>query len=162
MDDSNDSSSDSEDDGWVKPGHSADTTQNKATATEAEAEASEEEKELDEKSPYDDDFESASESEASNTGEARGPEADDESNAAAEERKIMSSQAARDHVFPILVSELIKENIVDGKNGARLMELFKSTKGDAVINAALDVYDVDNDMAELVDTLQRVIAREAQ
>lgn len=73
----------------------------------------------------------------------------------------MSTQAARDHVFPILVAELIKENIVDAKSGAKLLSLFKGPNGDAVINAALDVYDVDNDMADLVDTLQRVVAREA-
>ena len=154
MEDSDDSGSDSEDDGWIKLGSSTDATE---TVKEAEPEAIDDK---DEKSPYDDDFESASESEASNTGDAKGPEQDNdgEVDRAAAERKVMSSQAAREHVFPILVSELIKENIVDGKSGARLMELFKSTTGDSVINAALDVYDVDNDMAELVDTLQRVIA----
>jgi len=117
----------------------------------------------DERSPYDDDFESASESEASGVGDAKPePDSEREGDAASEDRKIMSSQAARDHVFPILVSELIKESIVDSKSGARLMELFRSSQGDSVINAALDVYDVDNDMAELVDTLQRVIARDSQ
>jgi len=95
-------------------------------------------------------------------GDAKPDDSDWEGDAAAEERKIMSSQAARDHVFPILVGELIKESIVDSTSGAKLMELFRSSKGDSVINAALDVYDVDNDMAELVDTLQRVVAREAQ
>jgi len=157
VEDSEDSSSDSEDEGWVKPSAAA----KHATQTkEAEEDASEEEK--DEKSPYDDDFESASESEASGMGDAKPDDSDWEGDAAAEERKIMSSQAARDHVFPILVGELIKESIVDSTSGAKLMELFRSSKGDSVINAALDVYDVDNDMAELVDTLQRVVAREAQ
>ena len=72
------------------------------------------------------------------------------------ERGLMSTQAAREYIFPILIAELVKENVLNPGQGAALKNLFQ--KGDAVVNAALDVYDLDSDMAELVDTLQRVVA----
>lgn len=72
------------------------------------------------------------------------------------EEGIMSSQFARNHVFPVLLSELVKEHILEPLQGEKLYDLF--SQSDAVINAALDVYDLDSDMAELVDTLQRVVS----
>ena len=72
------------------------------------------------------------------------------------ERGLMSTQAAREYIFPILIAELVKENVLNAGQGSALRSLFQ--KGDAVVNAALDVYDLDSDMAELVDTLQRVVA----
>ena len=67
---------------------------------------------------------------------------------------LMSTQAAREYIFPILLSELVKEKVLDEDDGDVLKKLFSN--GDAVVNAALDVYDLDSDMAELVDTLQKV------
>lgn len=68
---------------------------------------------------------------------------------------LMSTQSARDYIFPILIGELVKENVMSEDEGNALKDLFE--QGDAVVNAALDVYDLDSDMAELVDTLQRVV-----
>lgn len=79
---------------------------------------------------------------------------DDDDDDATDGKQLMSTQSARDHIFPILVSELSKENIISFSDGETLLSAFKN--GDVVINAALDVYDLDSDMAELVDTLQRV------
>ena len=64
-----------------------------------------------------------------------------------------AAASPRDTIFPLLVSELIKENIIRPDDGSRLRNLY-SVK-DAVISAALDVYDLDSDIGELVDTLQR-------
>jgi hypothetical protein len=74
--------------------------------------------------------------------------------------KLMTSQAAREHVFPILVAELVKEGIMVDAHGGKLLSLFQH--GNQVVKAALDVYDMDNDMAELVDTLQRLIVASNQ
>jgi len=51
------------------------------------------------------------------------------------------------------VSELIKENIIKPNDGSKLRNLYHVK--DPVISAALDVYDLDSDIGELVDTLQR-------
>jgi hypothetical protein len=71
------------------------------------------------------------------------------------EAGVMSTQSARDRIFPILIGELTKEDVLSSSEGQLLTDLFE--KGDDVINAALDVYDLDNDMAELADTMQRVV-----
>lgn len=65
----------------------------------------------------------------------------------------ITSQAARAHVFPMLIKELTKEGIIDRNDGDILIREFQNNS--AMVNAALDVYDLDSDMAELVDTLQR-------
>jgi hypothetical protein len=65
----------------------------------------------------------------------------------------MMSIAVRQSMFPLLVTELVKSNIMDLDEGQSVLSLFKS--GDDVLHAALDVYDVDSDMAELVDTLKK-------
>ncbi len=67
----------------------------------------------------------------------------------------ITSQTARDHVFPILISELVKENILSAHAGAVVMQQFGQKN--PVIGAALDVYDQSNDMAQLVDTLLEVV-----
>lgn len=79
---------------------------------------------------------------------------DEEAAAEGEEGGLMSTQSAREYIFPILLSELVKEKVLSEDDGDILKELFSG--GDAVVNAALDVYDLDSDMAELVDTLQKV------
>ena len=42
---------------------------------------------------------------------------------------------------------------INADEGSKLVQLFK--KDDPVIGAAMDVYEVEGDMAELVDTLKR-------
>ena len=72
-----------------------------------------------------------------------------------EDGGMLADQAARDHVFPILVNELIKEEIMGNEDGKTLLNLYNN--GSPVVNGALDVYDLDSDMSELVDTLQKVV-----
>lgn len=67
---------------------------------------------------------------------------------------LMSSQAARERVFPLLISELSKESIISPEDARKLYRLFVE-KND-VLNSALDVYDLDNNIAELVDTMIRL------
>lgn len=68
---------------------------------------------------------------------------------------LMVTKSARNHIFPILVNELVKESVLSSGDGSALLKRFQ--QGDEVINAALDVYDLDSDLSELVDTLQRVV-----
>ena len=65
---------------------------------------------------------------------------------------LMGSMAARQHIFPMLVSELIKEDIIAAATGSLLLSLFRSRHPE--IMAALDVYDANSDMALLVFSLQ--------
>ena len=65
---------------------------------------------------------------------------------------LITSQAARNHVFPILIAELVKESILTSKQGAVIMKHFG--EGNALISAAIDVYDRDSDLGQLVQTLQ--------
>lgn len=67
---------------------------------------------------------------------------------------LMSPQAARERVFPLLISELSKEAIISSDDARKLYRLFVE-KND-VLNSALDVYDLDNNIAELVDTMLRL------
>ena len=55
----------------------------------------------------------------------------------------------------MLVTELVKESLLSHEDGSTLMALF--SKDSPVIHAAMDVYDLDNDLGELVDTLQRTV-----
>jgi hypothetical protein len=66
------------------------------------------------------------------------------------------SPKARERMFPILLMELTKQSIVPESASQQLLERFQKT--DPIIFAALDVYDLDGDMAELVDTLARIAA----
>jgi hypothetical protein len=104
---------------------------------------------------YEDDFESVSE-----TSDAK-PEDEGSADTSAESSsKQITSSAAREHIFPILVKELVSASIMGSDKGNQLLRMFQSpTDGmGVVINAALDVYDVDQDMADLVDTLARCVA----
>lgn len=67
----------------------------------------------------------------------------------------MISRSARQHIFPILINELLKENVLNANETKKLLELFE--QDDDVVHAALDVYDLDSDLSELVDTLQRIV-----
>lgn len=66
--------------------------------------------------------------------------------------KTLAKQAARNHVFPILIQELVKETILTPTEGAIVMRLF--SQGSAPLTSALDRYDVDHDMGDLVVALQ--------
>jgi hypothetical protein len=57
-------------------------------------------------------------------------------------------------VFPILISELVKESILPSKQGALVLKMFQ--EGSALVSAALDVYDRDSDLAQLVQTLSGI------
>ena len=83
-------------------------------------------------------------------------ESDDESDGDEDEQpgNLMSTQAARERVFPLLISELSKESILSADDARKLYRLFLE-KND-VLNSALDVYDLDNNIAELVDTMLRL------
>jgi hypothetical protein len=81
-------------------------------------------------------------------------EEDDEEEA--DKDGYLSSHAARERVFPLLLSELLKENIISSGDEAVLLKMFK--EGSPVINGALDVYDLDHDMSDLVDTLQAAVS----
>jgi len=70
---------------------------------------------------------------------------------------IMSS-ATRGQMFPLLISELVKEGIMRGPDGSALMRLFMNNN--PVLQAALDVYDVEGDMAELADTMRKIASFE--
>eukprot|EP01032_Pedospumella_encystans_P013349 gene13349-15376_t len=88
-------------------------------------------------------------------------EEDDEEDEEEEEEEqdqgtsLITSQAARNHVFPILVNELVKESILTSKQGKAVMAQF--SEGSSVISAALDIYDRDSDLAHLVNTLQAAV-----
>jgi hypothetical protein len=70
-------------------------------------------------------------------------------------KTLLSTPEARDHVFPLLCSELLKSNIFNKEDCDSLVSLYSD--GWPVINAALDLYDLTGDMLDLVDTLQRVV-----
>lgn len=72
-----------------------------------------------------------------------------------ESGSLLLSQTARDHIFPILVQELIKENILSKADGRIVLQEFVA--GNPVVSSALDVYDRDNDMAVLVESLQLMV-----
>lgn len=67
----------------------------------------------------------------------------------------VTSKAARDHIFPILVNELVKESIIKPRAGNAILKLFEQR--DKQIVAALDAYDQDSDMGGLVMTLQKIV-----
>jgi len=53
----------------------------------------------------------------------------------------------------------VKEAIVSDQHGQELLGYYK--QGNDVVRAALDVFDLDQNMMELVDTLQRLIVLKA-
>eukprot|EP01039_Chlorochromonas_danica_P006084 gene6084-6700_t len=67
----------------------------------------------------------------------------------------LTSKAARRHVFPILVDELVKESLLGQQAANVVMRLFQQESAD--LTAALDVYDRDHNMAGLVDALHIIV-----
>jgi len=68
---------------------------------------------------------------------------------------LITSKSARDHVFPILVTELMKESIISRGDGKVIMQQFAANN--PAVTTALDRYDTTNDMAQLVDALQQMV-----
>ena len=66
------------------------------------------------------------------------------------------TQISREQLYPILISGLRKESIINTTEEKALMGLYHANND--VVHAALDVYDIDSDMGELVDTLKKVAA----
>ena len=67
----------------------------------------------------------------------------------------VSPQSTRNHVFPVLISELIKEGLLGASDGSSLLDLFH--KGAPSVAKALDAYDGSGDIAALLDCLQEVL-----
>lgn len=84
-----------------------------------------------------------------------GEEEDEEESPEENGNSLLLSQTARDHIFPILVQELVKENIIAKPHGRIILQEFAA--GNPVISTALDIYDRDNDMAQLVESLQQMV-----
>ena len=63
-------------------------------------------------------------------------------------------------MFPILISELVKENILSSRQGNAVMKLFSD--GSSVISAAIDVYDRNSDLGHLVQTLQNAVEQNSR
>lgn len=93
---------------------------------------------------------------ATESDEEEGDEDDEEGDEGREdEDEGLNSKAARDHIFPILVNELVKESIIKPRAGNVILKLFEQK--DKQVVAALDTYDQDSDMGGLVMTLQKIV-----
>lgn len=104
----------------------------------------------------DDEEEDDEEEDGDEEDEEDGEEGDDEEESPEENgNSLLLSQTARDHIFPILVQELVKENIIAKPDGKVILQEFAA--GNPVISTALDIYDRDNDMAQLVESLQQMV-----
>ena len=93
-------------------------------------------------------------------GDEKELEVGDEVQVGGEEGPSLTSREAREQIVPILVTELEKESLITSSDSKLLMDLFAANN--TVFNAALDVYDLDSDMAELVDTLKRICSLSPQ
>lgn len=67
-----------------------------------------------------------------------------------------TSQAARTHIFPILLTELSKHAFLSNEQAMILLTLFEHEED--IVHAALDEYDSAGDMRQLVETLTRIAA----
>ena len=81
-------------------------------------------------------------------------DSDEEEESGGEGGNLMSTQVARERVFPLLISELSKESILTPDEARKLYRMF--IEKNEVLNSALDVYDLDSNIAELVDTMLRL------
>ena len=63
--------------------------------------------------------------------------------------------ATKDASAAAVVKELVKEEIMGAEDGMALLKMY--SEGSPVINGALDVYDLDSEMGELVDTLSKAV-----
>jgi len=67
--------------------------------------------------------------------------------------KVLTS--ARNHIFPLLVSELAKANIISLTEGKNLLKLFQEQNSS--IHSALDTYDRDSDLHKLVVSMKETV-----
>ena len=86
-----------------------------------------------------------------------GDEDDDSDEYSDDENDDLVQMQAREQIFPVLIDELSKENIITETDRGVLLNLFASNN--SMLNSALDAYDVDNNLGQLVDTLRQVASR---
>ena len=86
-----------------------------------------------------------------------GDEDDDSDEYTDDENEDLVQMQAREQIFPVLIDELSKENIITETDRGVLLNLFASNN--SMLNSALDAYDVDNNLGQLVDTLRQVASR---
>ena len=82
---------------------------------------------------------------------------EDENEDSDDENDDLNQMQARDQIFPLLIDELSKENIITDTDRGVLLNLFASNN--SALNSALDAYDLDNNLGQLVDTLRLVASR---
>lgn len=58
-------------------------------------------------------------------------------------------------IFPILLNEFVKHKIFSAENAGTLRNLFD--RDDEVLIAALDLYELDHDLAGLVSSLEKIL-----
>ena len=80
----------------------------------------------DEDEDDDDEAEEDEEDADGNEDEQADDDDDDDDDELPTGRSTLTSQTARQHVFPILVAELVRENIIGKKEGSSIMDQFNS------------------------------------
>jgi DNA mismatch repair ATPase MutL len=121
---------------------------------ELDDEEDEEDNEDDDEDGDDDDDDDDANGGDDDEDEEDGNEAKNRKNSAGDDGRLLS-QSARDHIFPILVQELAKENIVTKADARIILQEFAASN--LAILDALNSYDRDNDMGQLVESLQQVV-----
>jgi hypothetical protein len=58
-------------------------------------------------------------------------------------------------LFPVLLNEFVKHKIFSAENAATLRQMYG--RNDEVLVAALDLYELDRDLAGLVDSLEKIL-----
>ncbi len=74
----------------------------------------------------DDDEAEEDEEDADGNEDEQADDDDDDDDELPTGRSTLTSQTARQHVFPILVAELVRENIIGKKEGSSIMDQFNS------------------------------------
>merc|ERR1711998_68919 len=72
-------------------------------------------------------------------------------------RALLSTQKARNQIFPLLLDVLCNDMFIQEKDRTKLLDLFASNN--PVLKNALDTYELNNDIGSLVDTLQQLALR---
>lgn len=124
--------------------------QSAAAEDEFEDEDEDEDNENDEDEYDDDEFEATDDNEG---GENDDTKVSDESNSGS----FLGAKSFRKHIVPILLNELEKESIFTSNECQTLLKLFYA--GDVKVNAALDRYDSEHNMAQLVESFQKIAIR---
>lgn len=98
----------------------------------------------------DEEFEATDDNEG---GENDDTKVSDESNSGS----FLGAKSFRKHIVPILLNELEKESIFTSIECQTLLKLFYA--GDVKVNSALDRYDSEHNMAQLVESFQKIAIR---